>query len=90
MNIKGGKVLVAHSAGMHICLISQNQSRCYRIDRIGGAFVMIADGCNNSSNIFRICLHIIQNTKCHNSTALRMILPIDHIADIMQITGNTG
>ena len=43
----------------------------------------------NGIDILGIHTHIVQNTKCHNCAALRMLYPIYKVAYIMHITGNS-
>ena len=49
---------------------------------------MIADGGNNGRDLLRWKIHPVQDSESHHCAALAVIHTVDHIADIVQISGN--
>ena len=79
-------VRIPDAAAAHIRLVGQNQRCGDRIDRKCGGFVMVADGGDDSRDIFRIRAHLVKNPERHDRAALRVIDSVDNIADIMQVS----
>lgn len=88
VNVKLGKILVAHSAAAHIGFISQNESCGDGIDRKSRVFVMVSDGGDDSGNFDRGHSHLVQNAESHDGTGVSVVCSVDDIADIMHIGGD--
>ena len=85
MNIKGGRVRVADAASSYIRLIRKDERRRQRIDRHARALIVIADGRHDSRHILSGTAETRQDLEGHHRAALRVIDPVDQIADIVQI-----
>ena len=88
VNVKRREVAVAHTRAPDVGFIRQDQRRRYRVNRISRAFVMIADRADDRRDFLRLRAQLVQNAEGHDRTALRMIDPVDHVADIVQPSGD--
>ena len=50
--------------------------------------VVVADGCDDGGDILRVCAKAVENAECHDGAALRVVNPVNDVADVMQVAGN--
>ena len=60
------------------------------VHREGRAFIVVANGRAHGGNFVRAHAQLIQNTKGHHRAALRVVNPIDDVADIVKISRDPG
>ena len=88
MNVKLGKFRVAHPAAAHVRLVGQDEGRRNGVDRHAGALVVIADGRHDGGDVLRLRPHVLEDAKGHHGAALRVVHPVDEVADVVQIACN--
>ena len=88
--IIGSRVSIPYAGRPYVRLICKDQRRRNIADRDTGSLVVIANGGNHFSNLVGSHLHPIQNPERHHRSRLRVIDPIDQIADVVEITCDFG
>lgn len=86
--VEGRCIFIAHTGLTHVGLISDDDGRGDSVDWVGIRFVMVANGGDDSGDIFRLHAHVIENTHCHKRACLRMVMTIDDVADVVHIASN--
>ena len=90
VDIKGEQIRIPHPAPAHIGFVCNDQRRRNGVQGLGGGFIVVADGGYNGADLLRRHTQLIQQTERHDGTALGMIRPVDHVADIMHDPGDPG
>ena len=88
MNIKGILALVPYPGMAHVGFVRQDQGGGNVAYRLGGALVVVADGTDHFRALLRVHPHLIQQPEGHNGPALGVLLPVDDVADVVEISGD--
>ena len=77
------------SANNRLILLDMlDQGRSDRIDRLSGQFIVVADRRTNDGDVGGVAAERSQQGEGHGSAGQRVIVPVDHVADVVQIPGN--
>ena len=90
MNIKFTGIFFPDTGPTDIGLVCQLHGSRNGIDRHAGTFIVVADGSNNSGDLCRVAVHIIEDAPGHDCTGEGMLLPVYQITNVMQKACDLG
>lgn len=90
MGVKVRDNRIAHTITAHIGFVGQNQSGTYHIHSSAGILIVMTDGGGHGDGVFQRHSQTFQNLEGENRAAVRMVISIDAVSDIVHITSNLG
>ena len=88
MNVKAGRVLRPHPAPAHIRLVRDDERRRNRIERVSRRLIVIRDGGDDFDTVLHREILAPQNLIGQERSVLRVMLPVQRIADVVQKPGD--
>ena len=86
VNIKCSRSNISYTGTSYVALVSYNQSRRNRIYRNARSFIVISYSSHHGSDLIGRHAEMIQNSECHERTALRVVNSVYKITYVVQIS----